>query len=61
MCGTLWLLAVGCTHPLNGVFMAKLSNTIFEWDPVDYSRLVEAKMGEMKSLSECCTKGTEAN
>ena len=45
-------LAVGCTsesHPLYGMFMAKLSTAIFEWDPSDYGTLIQAKLGEMKS------------
>ena len=32
-------------HPLYGVFMSRLSCSIFEWDTGDYERLVEAKMG----------------
>ena len=33
------LIACGCSsesHPFNGVFMAWLSDMIFEWDPMDY-------------------------
>ena len=40
-------LARGCStesHPLYGVFMAKLSSCIFEWDSEDYERLLEAKV-----------------
>ena len=47
-------LAVGCTsesHPLYGMFMAKLSTAIFEWDPSDYGTLVRAKLGEVKSAA----------
>ena len=41
-------LAVGCStesHPLYGLFMARLSGCIFEWDKQDY--VISAKRGEM--------------
>ena len=34
-------------HLLYGVFMSRLSCSIFEWDTGDYERLEEAKMGEL--------------
>ena len=34
-------------HPLHGEFMGRLSNSIFEWDMDDVSRLIDAKRGEM--------------
>ena len=43
-------LALGCSsesHPLYGVFMSRLSGCIFEWDRDDYSKLTEAKKGEL--------------
>ncbi|XP_033729840.1 uncharacterized protein LOC117319043, partial [Pecten maximus] len=35
-------------HPLYGTFCSKLSNCIFEWDQGDYTRLREAKKGELR-------------
>ena len=43
-------LAAGCStesHPLCGLFMAHLSECIFEWDKQDYDCLISAKRGEM--------------
>lgn len=43
-------LAVAVTseaHPFDGVFMARLSAAIFEWDESDYSLLCSAKRGEL--------------
>lgn len=34
-------------HPLYGVFMARLSTCIFEWDPEDVAALRRAKEGEL--------------
>ena len=45
-------LALGCTsesHPLYGVFMARLSGFIFEWDADDVSNLIAAKRGELSA------------
>jgi hypothetical protein len=35
------------SHPLYGIFMAKLSGTIFEWDGKDVDLLREAKKFEL--------------
>ncbi len=43
-------IASGCTsesHPLYGLFMSKLSSCVFEWDAADYSKLIDAKTGEL--------------
>ena len=40
----------GCTsesHPLFGVFMVRLSRSIFEWDEHDLELLMRAKRGEL--------------
>ena len=45
-------LALGCTsesHPLYGVFMARLSGCIFEWDADDVSNLIAAKRGKLSA------------
>jgi len=36
------------SHQLYGVFMARLSSCIFEWDPDDYSELCRAKAARLK-------------
>ena len=39
-------IALACTtesHPLYGIFMAGVSNTIFEWDQQDFDTLFQAK------------------
>ena len=46
-------LAFGCTseaHPLYGVFMSQVSGCIFEWDDLDYNRLLAAKKGQLIML-----------
>ena len=35
------------SHPLYGTLMARLSTAIFEWDMGDYTKLLEAKRGEL--------------
>lgn len=38
-------------HQLYSLFMAQLSQCIFEWDPEDFAELREAKVSEIKSSS----------
>ena len=38
------------SHPLYGTLMARLSTAIFEWDMGDYTKLLEAKRGELVAL-----------
>ncbi|KAM8740931.1 uncharacterized protein AB9X84_018452 isoform 2-T2 [Acanthopagrus schlegelii] len=38
-------------HPLYGIFMARLSTCIFEWDPEDVAALRRAKEGELAARS----------
>ena len=48
----IWRFSEGYTsdsHPLHGVFFKELSRCIFEWDREDFSRLMDAKRGELKS------------
>ena len=43
----------GCTsesHPLFGVFMVRLSRSIFEWDEHDLELLMRAKRGELMQV-----------
>ena len=35
------------SHPLYGIFMSRLSSSIFEWDEGDLQRLIEAKKAEL--------------
>ena len=44
--------AVGCcseSHALYGTFMSQLSGCLFEWDPDDVKRLVDAKQAEISA------------
>jgi hypothetical protein len=36
------------SHPLYGIFMARISTAIFEWDFCDVELLKKAKCGELK-------------